>query len=271
MSAWADLLQITGSKSSNITVDFSSICIDDLSRLKDLLFHFALFDIHGITFNLALYNSHQKPVKAIPPEEVMRFGASVYVQLPTFPQEVAAIIARLLNRAKALKTLTVESIDLSFAEVDLICQGISDSSCLRVVNFEKVPLFDEGFELLAAALSHPGVVSLRAVGCRLTDAITKHVAALIKTHTAIQKAANEDRFRSDKSPKLVSLSSFDFRENRLSPSFVRGIAGKVHASPIRLFDLCDNPRIPPSMQVSRVFLVGPSAPKNFTKDQGLRN
>jgi hypothetical protein len=41
----------------------------------------------------------------------MHFGASVYVQLPSFPQEVAAILARLLNRAKALTILTVENVE----------------------------------------------------------------------------------------------------------------------------------------------------------------
>jgi hypothetical protein len=265
MDDWGDLFRITGSKSSDITVDFSSVCIDDLTRLKDLLFHFGVLDIHGITFNLALYNSHHKSAKDIPPEDVMRFGASVYVQLPTFPQEVAAIIARLLNRARALRVLTVESIDLSFPEVDLICQGISDASCLRVVNFEKIPLFDEGFELLAGAISRQGVVSVGAVGCRLTDAITRHVAALIVKHTAIQKAVDEERFRSHRAPKLVCLSSFDFRENRLSQSFVKGIAGKVRASPIRHFDLRDNPRIPSSMRPARVFLVGPSCLDRFHK------
>jgi hypothetical protein len=252
------LFQITGSELPRITVDFSSISIDDLIKLKELLFHFCVFDISAITFNLALYDSHHESKKGIPPTEVAKFGSSVYVQLPSFPEELAAIIARMLSRTRALHHLTIQSIELSFSEVDLICQAISNSQCLRVIEFDKVPLFDEGFELLARAVSRKGIRRLQVRGCRLTDAITQDVIRLISKHTSIYQSVNESQVGSGRQRPPICLESLDFRENRLSTSFLHEIVHTISASPIQKFDLRDNPRITSSCRLSRVFLVGSS-------------
>jgi hypothetical protein len=270
MTAWEEFLRITRSKEPEITVDFSSISIDDLVKLKELLFRFAVADIQRITFNLQLFDSPHEPAKAIPPDAFARFGSSVFVQLPSFPQEVGAVIARMLSRTKGLRRVAIESIELPLTEIGLICQAIASARCLREVSFENVPLFDEGFELLASALFHGNAHRLEVTRCRLTDAIAGSVIRLIRKHTAIQTHAWEMQRRGRKARKLVSLVHYDFRGNRLSQNFLQAITDSVRDSPIQMFDLRDNPRIPAARRRSNVFLLGSSCLNRRHKRSPMR-
>jgi hypothetical protein len=269
MLSLEELALLANSSSSQIAIDFSSISVDLLPQLEDSLLHHCVSSITSLKFSAALFDAYEIQYTngdhGLPPE----LEGSIYVQFPSFRSEFAALLSRILTRARKLRKLVVHSIKLSYLDIDVICQGLSVCPSLRELSFCRVPLFDEGFQRLSQALFKQGVRKLQCRHCRLSDAIAPGILSLLKFHTSIQRAADQQFKKRKKRAALVCLHNFDFRENRFTPAFLRKITQWVTQSPTVSFDLRGCAKIPPSTKVPQVFALGGVAAKKLTSRQKL--
>lgn len=273
MLSLPELLQVTKSSGNEITIDLSSVSIDLYQPIRNALLKYGVSKIRQVNFNCNMRDTHASALEHrrlnIPPE----LEGSIALQLPNFESEISALISRLLFRTKRLNGIAVKSINFSYQDIDVICQGIEACRTIRKLKFVSLPLNDEGFERLAAALRHRSLTQLTCKKCNLSDDIVAFFRPLVKFHTGVQQREVRTAEKEKRKTELVALTYFDLRGNRFTSFFVDGMNSVIDRSPISRFDLRDNPGIPQSIHASPKFEFG-STRKNARRtsaDDNLRS
>jgi hypothetical protein len=253
----ADLRRLPGSCAARLNIDFSSISIDLLPALEEALLRECVYNIPAIRLSADLYAQHELQFtnrdRQLPPD----LEGSIYAQCPTFRSEFAALLSRILTRARKVRKLTIDSIPLSAVDIDVVAQGLSVCNCIRELRFSHVPLFDQGFQRISQTLKKRGVRILQCRHCRLTDAVAPSVISLISYHAVIQKEAEKLARQQRKQIGLVCLHDLDFRSNRFTPKFVRKMTDAIRHSSVSSFDLRGCPKVPGTLKTLRIFQIGP--------------
>ena len=180
---------------------------------------------------------------------------------------MAALVSRILFKTKRLHSLSLKSLNLDFCDLDVICQGVISCSTLRSLAFVSVPIGDEGFQMLAAALRRRGVTDLTCRACGLTDDSSAELRQLVKFHMIVQRKEDNTANKEKRTPELIALASIDLRGNALTPYFVEDVRNLVDRSPVYRFDLRDNAEIARAMKrISPKFIVGVTPKRRKVND-----
>jgi hypothetical protein len=98
MEDFRRLLELTGSRTPDVNIDFSSISIDDFVPLRDSLLQFCELDITGLTFSIDLQHTvKEADSKRRGSAEQIRLESSIFVQLRYLPSEFSALVSLYLT------------------------------------------------------------------------------------------------------------------------------------------------------------------------------
>ena len=264
---YSELLRVTNSSNFEVTVDFSAISIDLFPPIKAALLRYGANRIRHLNLNCNMQARHRRALKHRCQNLPHELESSIALQLPYFEAEVAALVSRILFKTKRLHSLSLKSINLDFCDLDVICQGLISCSTLRSLAFVSVPIGDEGFQMLAAALRRPGVTDLTCRACGLTDDSSAELRQLVKFHMIVQRKEDNTANKEKRTPELIALASIDLRGNALTPYFVEDVRNLVDRSPVYRFDLRDNAEITRAMKrISPKFIVGVTPKRGKVSD-----
>lgn len=254
MLSFRDLLTLTNSSSSReVTIDFSSISVDRYAELKTALLHYTTSKIVRLQFNVNLGMKHAQTERCLPAD----LEGSIARQHPDFTREVAALVSRILSRAKKLRHFTLKSIPFTFCDIDVICQGIQVGTSIRSLSFIHIPLEDDGFVRLSGALQKPMITSVTCRGCCLTDSVSRSLRSLLRFHSELHKQTEALAKKERRSKNAsVTLSSLDLRENMFTKRLIGAVSDLVQRSTVHEVDLRDNTGIAEGARASGKFVLG---------------
>jgi hypothetical protein len=174
-----------------------------------------------------------------------------HADLPAKPSPAAqlavhAVVIALkhaLPRARNLIRLSFQSVPFATAELPQLARAIGHTPSLRQIEFDGVPLEDEGFQIVSSVLRNMNLVSITFGKCELTDASVGAVHALLVAH-------QKKRKKTKRKFTLDCLESLDLQYNAFSYRLLLEIGGVLAESPLKILDLRHNQAIDRQMAVN---------------------
>lgn len=229
---------------SNLVFDFSRVPHKQSDKVLATLIHESKTAIRALTFCLDSYYEFYEMNLSFKPNfrtlqtakhEPPTLANSAFRRDKTAIQSIVIALKYILSRAQNLEHLGFRNIPFDSRQLISIGKSLEKCISLRSLSFDNVPLYDDGFTVIAKSIRKIKLVRLECRNCNLTDSSSAPIKMLLNyysTGTRRSRKATKVEFTDNE-----SFQVFDLRYNSFSYRLLLEIGDVLSIVPLKVLDI----------------------------------